>query len=719
MAARINTTQSYAVRSSANVEDGRDFSFAGQFATVLGASGIDAVIDGVETVYREVESPGTQSYLSRAGIPLSDVDMAVIVQEMVEPVVSGVAFSRNPVTGLDEIVVEAVTGSGEALVQTGVTPDRWVNKWGAWTVQPEKSDIARNVIEDVVGHTKHIAHAFGAPVDLEWVYDGTQVYWVQLREINELDDIHLYSNRISREMAPGLIKPLVWSVNIPLVNTAWVRLLTELIGPNDIDPNSLAKAFHFRTYFDMGTLGQIFATLGLPRESLELLMGLEGGPERPSFRPTRRTLRHVPRMLRFLVDKLTCGSRIARALPGIRQGYEAYATGNLDEMDDAELITRVEELIVFVQQVAYFNIVSSLLLSAYNGMLSRLLERYGIDPGTLDVVRGLEELEQYDPKPHLARLRERFLALDETTRTAILAGGDVTSLDHPTPDGLRSAASEFLDRFGHLGDSSNDFSLPAWREQPDLVLHMIATAQPPEGRSARVAWQSLPLSPLRRTLLGPLYRRTRDFHLYRETTGGLYAFGTGLFRTYFLAFGRRFADEGLLERADDVFFLDWDEVRVCAGGAAKKPLIDRVNDRRAAMEASRDVVLPETIYGDRAPPLDSAIEPGDLLRGIPTSPGYYRGQVRVIRSAREFDRLQPGEVLVIPYSDVSWTPLFAQAGAVVAESGGILAHSSIVAREYGLPCVVSVSNACQLPDGLGVTVDGYRGEILVHREEHE
>jgi phosphohistidine swiveling domain-containing protein len=85
-----------------------------------------------------------------------------------------------------------------------------------------------------------------------------------------------------------------------------------------------------------------------------------------------------------------------------------------------------------------------------------------------------------------------------------------------------------------------------------------------------------------------------------------------------------------------------------------------------------------------------------------------------VHGLRDFDKLQPGDVLVIPFSDVGWTPLFTKAGAVIAESGGILSHSSIVAREYNIPAVVSVPGACQLADDTIVTVDGYRGEIVIH-----
>jgi pyruvate,water dikinase len=84
-----------------------------------------------------------------------------------------------------------------------------------------------------------------------------------------------------------------------------------------------------------------------------------------------------------------------------------------------------------------------------------------------------------------------------------------------------------------------------------------------------------------------------------------------------------------------------------------------------------------------------------------------------VRDISEFSKVQPGDVIAIPYSDVGWTPLFARAGAVVAAAGGMLSHSSIVAREYRIPCVVSVTGAMRMPDGATVTVDGYAGTVVV------
>jgi pyruvate,water dikinase len=83
----------------------------------------------------------------------------------------------------------------------------------------------------------------------------------------------------------------------------------------------------------------------------------------------------------------------------------------------------------------------------------------------------------------------------------------------------------------------------------------------------------------------------------------------------------------------------------------------------------------------------------------------------VVSGVSEAGRVQPGDVLIIPYSDVGWTPMLARAGAIVAESGGLLSHSSIVAREFAIPCVVSVAGATRIPDGSVVRVDGFTGEV--------
>jgi pyruvate,water dikinase len=122
------------------------------------------------------------------------------------------------------------------------------------------------------------------------------------------------------------------------------------------------------------------------------------------------------------------------------------------------------------------------------------------------------------------------------------------------------------------------------------------------------------------------------------------------------------------------------------------------------------VSLPEVIYGDDFAPAPPA-DPDHTLGGLATSRGIHTGVARVVRSVSEAPRVAAGDVLVIPHSDVAWTAMFATAGAVVAEAGGMLSHSSIVAREFGIPCVVSVDGAMRIPEGSTVRVDGYTGDV--------
>ena len=292
----LNPESVYAVRSSANIEDSLERSFAGQFKSVLNVRGLDNVFQAVWAVWGTTNAPNVQAYLEKHGLCADELLMGVIIQEMIHPRCAGVALSRNPVTGADEVVVEAVEGAGDALVQSGVTPYRWINKWGTYILKPETEDIPAALIDQVVQETRTIAEKLKSHVDLEWVYDGGYIYWLQVRAITTLNRHNVYSNHISKEMLPGMVKPLIGSVNIPLVCSMWVRLVTEMVGKTSVKPEDLARPFYYRVYFNMGTLGQIFQEVGMPADSVETLMGLvPPGASKPAMKPTPKTLLRPPK----------------------------------------------------------------------------------------------------------------------------------------------------------------------------------------------------------------------------------------------------------------------------------------------------------------------------------------------------------------------------------------------------------------------------------------
>ena len=708
----LDPTTTYAVRSSADVEDGTGQTFAGQFRSVLDV-GVADVAEAVQQVRASVVAAAAAAYAERVGVAPASIRMGVIIQRMVTPITSGVAFSKNPLSGLDEVVIEAVPGRGDALVQDGVTPDRWIHRWGDLTERPATPRTDPALIDEVARETRRIAALFGRPADLEWVHDGSTLYWVQIRPIVGIDDIGVYSNRIAREVLPGIIKPLVWSVNVPTVNRAWVDLFTEAIGPNDIDPDRLARSFGYRAYFDMGAIGDIFVALGMPRESLELLLGLPAGSERPRFKPTRATMRHAPRMAQLAWKLNRYDRRLERQLPLLEARYRRLAAVDLATLDDEALLRRVDDLMSLTRRTAYANIVAPLLMNAYGSLVRRQSTALGVDGTQVDPARDLAGIDAFDPRHAIVTAAERAERMSPEQRDALVLGGYEALTADPGLADLRSSVDEFLVRFGHLSDSGNDFSAPRWREQPDLIVGMILDTHPAR-ETASLGWDDVGprAGRLGRPMLHRLFRRAATFRLQREAVSFNYTFGYELFRSTFLALGERLVERSVLGTRDDVFYLTLDGLRAAVRTGGPDPA-RIVAARRAEVEAAADLDLPEVILGDDYVPRVRTATEALTLHGVPSSRGTYRGPVRVVRSSIEFGRVMRGDVLVVPHSDVAWTPLFARAGAVVAESGGMLSHSSIVAREHGIPCVVSVPGVLGLSDGAIVHVDGFTGVVTV------
>lgn len=711
----LDLSKSYAVRSSSNIEDASFHSYAGLFKTLLNVQGVPDLKNAVIEVWEAIHADVVRMYLEKLSLSPDAIHMAVIIQEMVPPVFAGVLFSCNPMTGLSEVVIEGVPGDGTALVQGGVTPERWVSRKGLWVAKPEDSHMPTLVAKKVLDDAQKILRKISAPIDLEWVFDGRDVYWVQMREITSLRDLHIYSNRISKDMMPGMIHPLVWSINIPLTNTIWLGLLEEIVGKLPIEPEDLAKSFYYRSYFAMGTIGEVFSRVGFPSEGLEMMMGLvpkQGG--KPAFKPSLKLIPLLPKLMRFMTDKWTFERKIKSGLPPLEINLQKFTPYLESDVPFEKQIEEVNQLYDLVQKIVYFNVVTPILASMYTHLLKQQLNKVDVDLLQFDLFAGLRELDQYNPNLGLMKLREKH---DAFIKNSGMSPDDhAISLVDLQGTTFEEDLNLFIDQFGHLSSNSNNFMAVPWRENPEIVLRMIQDLPMVDrDKQVRIGFDDLPVKGLRKRMVGLYYHRVRKFSYYRERVSKQYIYGYGLFRPYILRLADGMVNTGWLDNQEDIFYLTWEEIQQAVGTKEAKTLREKINTRKAEMDAYQDIVLPDVIYGDDPPPVFS--ECLDRLSGTPTSQGYYSGPVKVITSMDDFQKVAAGDVIVIPYSDVGWTPLFSLAGAVIAESGGLLSHSSIIAREYQIPAIVSVPNCMQLKDFQQVSVNGFTGEIVVVEEQ--
>jgi phosphohistidine swiveling domain-containing protein len=225
------------------------------------------------------------------------------------------------------------------------------------------------------------------------------------------------------------------------------------------------------------------------------------------------------------------------------------------------------------------------------------------------------------------------------------------------------------------------------------------------------------LDPARRAVFRWALARTEILGRERDTMHFHWTACFPVLRRLLAELGRRWSAAGVLASADDVYCLAITEMPALA--RQPQPMAAVARERLSAWRVDQGRTWPlEITAGREVYPDDFAAAgpDGEGLKGIPGSPGVVTGPARVVKGPEDFARLAPGEVLVAPFTTPVWTPLFAVAGGLVTDTGGILSHGAIVAREYGIPAVLGVAGASALiPDGAEVTVDGVGGTVLINQ----
>jgi pyruvate,water dikinase len=267
----------------------------------------------------------------------------------------------------------------------------------------------------------------------------------------------------------------------------------------------------------------------------------------------------------------------------------------------------------------------------------------------------------------------------------------------------------FLAEYGHRETASLLLvSAPTWGEDPVAVLGLVkALVTDPPARPddcGRRAERELLAHPLvRSTGAGPRLLRVvaaaRTGTAFREDTHFHATRPLPVLRRALLEIGRRLAAAGVLRVADEPAALG-------TAAAARLRHLVRTRSARRAELAGVPLIAPSVLFPGRVV--------GDaLVRGTPTSGGRATGPVRIVRGAADFGRLRSGDVLVCPYTNPAWTPLFQRAAAVVVDVGGVGSHAAIVAREHGIPAVMGTgTGTAVLVDGQRVVVDGVTGRVV-------
>ncbi|MGK7911606.1 MAG: glycerol-3-phosphate acyltransferase [Synechococcus sp.] len=716
------------VRSSAIGEDGDSSSAAGQYRTVGPVRSGSELMAAVE-VCRDSYGDGS-AVAYRKGRGLTDAGMSILLQHYVEGQVSGVAFSRHPIHGLDRIVIEALPGGAEAVVGGTQTPLHWElsriqQDWSEANLRDLLSMgdrhvasvlLPANVLRQLAELVLQIETLFdGIPQDLEWIWDGEQIWIVQSRPISTLQPV--WTRTIAAEVIPGAIHPLTWSVNQPLTCGVWGTIFSAVLGQRatDLDFSQTATLLGSHAYFNATLLGEIFSRMGLPEQGLEfLLRGQKMG--RP---PLASTLRNLSGLLRLKQKEGRLPEEFYRDFDELfKPAIARLESTSLDSLSPVQLLDRVDFIRETLIPATYYNILGPIGL-AIRKSLFKVSESW-LDDTTAPELAALRDLAQIAAQYRSSTLSNQLGTAEVGTGNSdsYLASRneDIETMmsEHPQ---LKSQFNDWLDRYGYLSEAGTDIAVPTWSELPDTIFSLFQTfAQQPENAPQQA---SRPKNALQQWRSNQCRERASVQASIDEVYGKLLAH----LRWTFVELERRGITESVLHQEGDIFFLRLGEIKEWVGGMlAPERLQPMVLERRQQLHRDRERQIPTVVYGNRLPPaetrssdplsfVNSSLGTEGLMSGIPASGGCVEGTVKVCRQLK-FDTFEPGTIVVVPYTDAGWAPLLVNAVAIISEVGGQLSHGAIVAREYNIPAVMNVEQAMvRLKDGQRVRVNGDRGTV--------
>jgi pyruvate,water dikinase len=571
----------------------------------------------------------------------------------------------------------------------------------------------------------------------------TERIWVVDNEPSRRYPIYTRGN--VGEVFPDAVGPLSWTMfGIPGAEPGW-RDAFERFGvfdQSEFDPGQLEILGVFGGYCYLNvSITRIFA-VRVPGLTPEIVDRTIWGdmPDAPPYvpSPTDESPEHTARVQRTLEWIFTTPD-----LPELRDDQRRVqairnARPDLSSLSDAELVARMRSFGPIFRELFARHLFMSYSALTVVGTIAGVCEQALGDPSlAMRLIAGLGEVDSAAPSFRMWELG-RLVASDPGVSAEFEEGPDglVDRLRSIGASSFLARLDAFIDDFGSRGPNEWEMRCPTWETHPELALIAIdrMRAAPESGEPSRsnaqlaaereaVATEVLTKLEGAPDVHGQLAAALNAAKLFvpgRERTKTTIIKITQEVRLAARELGRRLVDAGVFDQPENIGMM-------CDG---------ELDDLLAAPKRWRDVVLereqlharlqslePPFIVNGVVPPIDmwvkrssapQHVESGTVLAGIPGCPGEATGRARVILSPFDGRGLEPGDVLVAPITDPSWTPLFVPASAVVVDVGAPLSHAVIVARELGIPCVVSVGAATRrIPDGATVRVDGTQGLVTV------
>ncbi len=764
----------WAVRSSATNEDAGSTSFAGLYRTQLGiaTNRIDAAL---KDLWASLWQERVMQYMVERGLSEVIPSMAVVIQPMLDAVVSGVAYSIHPVTGRSwYVAVNAVPGLAAPLVDGQVKPDQYVVEMGSdqqpiWVrrseivSKPSRLTVAEDGLRQETIHeslrlrsslsdeqlfelgrtAKKIEQAFGCPVDVEWAIDSQKLWTLQARPIAAVrpsaeltDDDCEWSRANFKETMPELPSPLGLSFLEQFIRDHIVEPYRRL-GCRIPDGVSSTRILYGRPYLNLTLFHVLVAQLRGDPTLLPEQMGGEPIKAVHNVQPLgwlafmRAGLVMVMEMRRVTVH----GASWFADMKEITRKFRLQAIESLSFQDTISQLEKLDRW--FQRHEVTFGITGG--ISQCLQAMSMLLPRWlGQDWMALSnaALQGQGTVISAEQILRLAAITD-IARHEPVTESFFKAEPWDSSVFRTTLKGTAFLQSfqAYVDDYGHRGIGESDVMSPRLEDNPEAILAIIRAqlnSSAPgieEIRARQEQVRTDALAEIKRRMgwrrhrwyaYRWCYRRLCRFFALREANRHHVMYFSAAIRKLLLHLGDLLVAQGVCDTRDDIFFLTLTE-RADLASEKTRDWRSVIRARRLERERNAAIGVPDMIHDWETVRTGSMTTACDdetgLLSGFPISIGTVSGPVRLVQSPADWSKVDPGDIIVTPVIDPGMAPLFGMAGGLIAEMGGTLSHGAIIAREFGLPTVANVEGAMtRLTEGQVVEIDAGAGTIRLETQ---
>ena len=707
----------FSVRSSADVEDGSELSFAGQFETFLNVPR-DEVPSKIKSIVASVNSGSVKTYSDE----LNEVKMNVIVQDMVDSDISGVLFTANPQGILNESVITVGRGLGEGVVSERVdTTSYYYNLTDKVCYYEGKEDLLSQALTDeLIELSDRMKPLFGEYLDIEFAVKEGTVYILQVRPITTLntDDPLIMDNSNIVESYPGISLPLTTSF-VDLVYSGVFRGVCGRILKNDKELNRHDDVFlhmtghvNGRVYYKISNWYTVLKFLPFNRKIIPVWQEMMG--------VRNKTYNDDDVKLNFFVRTATYFNslyELMKAPKNMRKLNESFIVINDDfyrrfdpSMTPSELVELFNDIKVKLFDCWDVTLVNDMYSFIFTGLLkSRMKKKYGkSDKEINDYISGISDIESMKPVIEITKL-----ALNK---------------DGYSPEQFEAQKKEYIKHYGDRNLEELKLESRTFRSNPELLDRKIEEYRKDMARLQKT-WESfsrvktsddkydaLTKSFVKRASLG-IYNR----EISRLNRSRIY----GIVRLIVDTLSVRYQEQGLIQDQEDIYYLTVDEVL----SLAVKPveMTGKVAARREQYKLFRELpsytrlIFSGSEFDKSHVCVNSYTRTpaANELNGVPCSSGTAEGEALVVTDVNSIGDVRD-KILITKMTDPGWVFLLTTAKGVISEKGSLLSHTAIISRELGIPSIVGIKDLMlTVRNGDLIRMDGDTGKIEILKRGNE